>query len=684
MAIFAPISYLAAALLFAVLAVLVVTAWKQRLQSGLLVSAAVLSAIWAAMQALQSAADVFTTSFLFLVEVLRYGAWLFFLVAILQRAPDTLLSPVLRWAALLIPVVILAVGLFPVDGAGEAGSIVGIGSIILCLIGLGLTERIYTSTDRTLRRPVVYLTIAMLGIFGYDLVMYSSSVLHGELPPGMWVARGVANAMLVPFIAVAARRNRDWPVRMFVSRQVAYFSVTLLGGGAYLVLMSVGAYYVREFGGDWGEAAQAVIIFGAFLLLVIVLLSERFRRNAKVFFAKHFFANRYDYREEWQNLTRALYHADATKSLGQRCIEATLKTFSSESGFILTKGHDDNAPYVLEAAWPKDSADSVSLDADAPLVRFIEQSGWVIDTVQFHDEPGMYGDIEMPNWLLGEQQRLVVPLLQESELIGLLVLTQSTPIALNYEDLDLLKIVGRQVAGVLVQNNASERLAEARQFQAYSRLTAFLMHDLKNLAAQQSLVVKNAAKHKRNPEFVDDAFATIEHSVNRMNALIAQLAERDRKKKQQRVNIAQILNAVLKRTQDRMPAPTPSVGESDVCVMADKDQLFTVFLHLVRNAQDASDEGGKVTVSMILEKDKVLVRVEDRGVGMEEKFIRERLFRPFESTKGVDGMGIGAYQAREYIRDMHGSIEVDSEPGQGTVVTIGLPIVDPAGRASGS
>jgi putative PEP-CTERM system histidine kinase len=274
---------------------------------------------------------------------------------------------------------------------------------------------------------------------------------------------------------------------------------------------------------------------------------------------------------------------------------------------------------------------------------------------------------------LGDKQKLVVPLLQETELFGILVLTQAVPISLNYEDTDLLKIVGRQVAGALAQQRDSEHLAEAKQFQAYSRLTAFLMHDLKNLAAQQSLVVKNAAKHKRNPEFVDDAFVTIEHSVTRMNALIAQLAERDRKYQRQRVNLWEILNAVVKRSQDRQPKPRLSARQKDISVMADKDRMFAVFQHLVRNAQDASDEDGEITVNVAVNNGNALVRIADTGVGMEESFIRERLFRPFESTKGADGMGIGAYQAREYVREMQGFMDVESEPGKGTIVTIGLP-----------
>ena len=79
----------------------------------------------------------------------------------------------------------------------------------------------------------------------------------------------------------------------------------------------------------------------------------------------------------------------------------------------------------------------------------------------------------------------------------------------------------------LAQFEADKRLAESRQFEAYHRLTAFVMHDLKNLAAQLSLIVSNAEKHKRNPEFVDDAISTIANSTGRMQRLIEQLQRRE-------------------------------------------------------------------------------------------------------------------------------------------------------------
>lgn len=673
--ILAPVSYAFAALLFLVLAVLVAIGWRKRLQSGLLFLASLLSSLWAGQLAYQAVTGEYSIEISFMLEVARDASWLFFLVAVLNKASEDILSPMLRNGAYLVPLVVLFLGFVPVAGFGKPESIYVTGSIVMCLIGLALVERIYGGSDKTSRRPIVFLTIAMVGIFGYDLVLFSSAVLAGEINSGLWIARGMANALVVPFLAVAARRNKDWPVEMFVSRQVAYFGVTFFGAGIYLLLMAVGGYYVKEYGGDWGTAVAAILVFGSVVLLVALLLSDRLQRRAKVFFSKHFFTNRFDYREEWLRLSHTLYHPDESRSLGERSIGAVATIYESESGLLLLRQGGENTPLQPHSVWRRELPEKVSLASDSELATYLQSSTWIIDTHQYKVDPEFYGQVELPGWLTNtSKQNIVVPLLQETSMIGVIVLSQDTPISLTYEDTDLLKIVGRQIAGVLAQQQSSDRLAEGRQFQAYSRLTSFLMHDLKNVAAQQSLVVKNAEKHKNNPKFIDDAFATIDHSVKRVNRLIAQLAERNRKEKRARIEVSKALAEVVKSVSDRKPVPQADVDDCDAMVSADPDRLAAIFTHVLRNAQDATSEGGSINVELVCGTSMIDIAVTDTGVGMDESFIRKNLFAPFESTKGVGGMGIGAYQVREYVRELNGHLDIESEKGAGTTVTIRLPI----------
>jgi putative PEP-CTERM system histidine kinase len=218
-------------------------------------------------------------------------------------------------------------------------------------------------------------------------------------------------------------------------------------------------------------------------------------------------------------------------------------------------------------------------------------------------------------------------------------------------------------------------LAESRQFEAYNRLTAFLMHDLKNSVAQLQLLVTNAARHKRNPEFIDDAIGTIANTVERMTRLIEQLRGSASDSRMQPVVVHELVSLAVARCAARVPLPKLDVDEQPVTVRADPERLTSVLEHVIRNAQEATPEHGRVSVGLRTDSQEISIVVEDSGCGMPAEFIRERLFQPFDSTKGAKGMGIGAYQAREYVRMLGGRVEVQSSPGKGTRFAIVLPRV---------
>jgi putative PEP-CTERM system histidine kinase len=245
---------------------------------------------------------------------------------------------------------------------------------------------------------------------------------------------------------------------------------------------------------------------------------------------------------------------------------------------------------------------------------------------------------------------------------------------LNFEDHDLLKTVGRHVATHIEQADADRRLAEASQFGAYNRLTAFLMHDLSNLLAQQSLVVENAEHFRHNPDFVDDAIDTIAHSVNRMRRLMEQLSIASKQPVQKRVDLTNAIRDAVKRASGRSPMPAVTGCDNAMHVRADLERLTMVVEHLLRNAQEATDDNGSITVTVTNSSDEFQVVIADTGAGMTPEFIRTRLFRPFDSTKGSQGMGIGVYQAREYIRSLGGKFYVSSQPGEGTEFRLVLPV----------
>jgi putative PEP-CTERM system histidine kinase len=312
---------------------------------------------------------------------------------------------------------------------------------------------------------------------------------------------------------------------------------------------------------------------------------------------------------------------------------------------------------------------------DEALPRFLRERQWVVDLHEYAVRPEAYGDLSLPAWLRpGGPWRLIVPLLVGDQLLGLLVLAAPPePFDITYEDRDLLKTVGRNVAVQLAQLRADEQLAESRQFDAYNRFAAFVMHDLKNSVAQLQLLVANAQRHRHNPVFFDDAIGTIRNTSERMTRLIEQLQRRETQGTRRAVDLAAAVNAAVTRADARVPAVAVVGDLAGVSVTADPDRLAAVIEHVIRNAQEATPPTGAVSIELQMAEDEARLTVVDNGSGMDEDFQRHRLFRPFDSTKGAKGMGIGAYQVREYARDLGGDVEVWSAPGRGTRFCIRLP-----------
>jgi putative PEP-CTERM system histidine kinase len=226
-------------------------------------------------------------------------------------------------------------------------------------------------------------------------------------------------------------------------------------------------------------------------------------------------------------------------------------------------------------------------------------------------------------------------------------------------------------------------LSEARQFEGFNRLSAFVVHDLKNLIAQLSLVVRNAERHKHNPQFMEDAITTVANSVERMTRLLAQLKGAVPGNRSDRVVLEAVLREAVAEHASGQPEPRLVLTEGGQNVLyADRDRFVAVVGHVIQNAQDAVAKNGSVLVRLIAADGELRIAVEDDGVGMDPEFIRERLFKPFDSTKGLAGMGIGAYECREFIRALGGRVEVESAPGKGTRFSMIIPACAPCAEAT--
>jgi putative PEP-CTERM system histidine kinase len=660
------------AALYLVLGALLLTAWRGKRIGGYLIAACLVSVAWAGLLALQAGRFTVHPVLLFTVEVLRSGAWIAFLAHLVLQIGG---SRAVRYLAQAVWIGVLAAGMAVwldyvyFGGAGDIGSVLFPGGLAAALTGLILIEQLYRNTPSETRWSLKWLVLGLGGMFAYELFLYSQAVLFNAIDPVTWAARGPVNLLFVPLVALAARRNPDWRLRIFVSRQVVFYTSTLTAVGLYLILMSAGGYLIARYGGSWGALARVVFFVGAGIVLLTLLFSSSLRAKVKVFLSKHFFQNKYDYREEWLKLiaTLAKFEDSSTR---QVVVEALANIVESPAGFLWTLD-DTGRSYRLAASYRAEDA-VPDIPADSPLLRFVREHKWIIDLSEYEREPDVYGDLEIPGWLFNMRLAwLIVPLTYGGQILGLVLLHKAPgPPKLNYEDRDLLKTVGNHIAVHLAQEKSDGLLAEAKQFEAYNRLTAFLMHDLNNLIAQQSLIVKNAERHKRNPEFVDDAIATIANSVERMNKVMAQLKRGEADHGTKRVTLKFIASAAIDRCAGILPEPVLEQLNGDVELVVNSDQFTTILVHLIRNAQQATPESGTVRVQFDEHDGMAIVRIIDDGAGMSPEFVRNRLFRPFDSTKGAEGMGIGAYQAREFARKLGGDLVAESELGRGSIFTL--------------
>ncbi|MDP5052667.1 MAG: PEP-CTERM system histidine kinase PrsK, partial [Congregibacter sp.] len=449
-----------------------------------------------------------------------------------------------------------------------------------------------------------------------------------------------------------------------------FHTVTLMGAGLYLLCMAVIGYFIKYLGGSWGGVLQVSFLAGSAALLFMLLFSGTLRARLRVWLSKHFFSYRYDYRVEWLRFTQELAALEDVPA----GVVSTMATITQSPGGLLLHQGSTGGQLTELATWELDDPASRELGM---LPAWISKSAWVIDLMEWRRSADLYGDLQLPPWLAQHETIwLIVPLFFQDSLEGLLMLTRTDlKDSVNWEDRDLLKTAGRQAAALLAQQRASRAVVEARQFDAFNRLSAYVIHDLKNILAQQSLMVSNAQKHRNNPAFIDDMISTVENSVNRMQRLMDQMRSGMRSAEPAVVELGGLLGQVVNTRRISQPQPHLDTITS-ARVVADRERLGTVFGHLIQNAQEATADDGAVTVTVDVSGSTASIVIEDNGSGMTENFIRQRLFKPFESTKGLTGMGIGAFESREYVRQLGGDITVTSIPGQGSRFTVSLPLAE--------
>ncbi len=615
-----------------------------------------------------------------LLDWLRYSGWFGFILLVLRPSAGPARSTHLRWVTPLAVVLLLSsLGLtlwaqsVPIDQLARAQAFASLG---LAVVGLVLVEQMLRNLPADARWNAKPICLALGVIFLFDLFVFSQAALFSRFDGESLSVRSLVHAAALPLIYIASRRQGDWLGKLHVSRAAVFHSATLLLVGAYLLLVATVGYYVRYTGGQWGEALSVALVFVGLIGLASLVLSGSLRSRLRVYISKNFFSYRYDYREEWLRFNAMLADGGGSEQMGETVVKALANLVESPSGALwLVRGATGELAQTSRWNLPAVTTPEPGLGA---LATFLRERAWIIGLDEYRQHPENYPGLGLPAWLIREARHwLLVPLMVGESLTGFVVLGRPRArVDLNWEVRDLLRTAASQGAGYLAQAQATEALLEARKFDAFNRMSAFVVHDLKNIVTQLSLMMKNAKRLRHNPEFQQDMLDTVENSLEKMRQLMLQLREGE---KPHGLSSGVDLEAIAQR----LAAAATSKGRSlelrlepGVSTRGHAERVERVLGHVVQNAFDACSLHDPVVFTLDAQGSQARVRVEDNGCGMTEDFIQNRLFKPFQTTK-PSGMGIGAHESYQYVQELGGQISVQSEVDRGTTVTVLLPLFHP-------
>jgi putative PEP-CTERM system histidine kinase len=620
------------------------------------------SAVWAGATA---AAGLASSPILVVLDSIRLSAWLLFAVSLITGGAGDTSEHKRRYliGAALFCAVAIAVDLRALvlgEGQSFAQILVRIGFGVL---GLLTVENLWRNTDPWRRWHVWPVCLAIGLLYSYELFLFSDAfITRGRVDPGLALGRAIAAGFAVPLLALAMARNSEWRVDIHVSRQVVFHTATLFASGCFLLAVAIVAMLLRGIGGDWGLVLQLAMLLGSIVVLVTVLSSGSYRQRLKFLISRNFFTNRYDYRFEWLKFIDLISDSRQAEELQVRIIRALAEFVDSPAGTLWSSS--PGIGYRPSAAWHARTEHAEAVPIDDPFLAGFREGAWIQECANKSSNEG---------WVFASPRAwLAVPLSHRQEVVGFVVLDRANhPIVLDWEAFDLLRAAGRQASSYLAEERSTRSLRDAELLTEYSKRFAFVVHDIKNLASQLSLIVANARHYIENPEFQSDMLKTVENAVSRMNKLLSQLKAEDAAAPTL-ANPAVIAAAMA----DEFSVEYDSDDKSELCIVTiAPDKLRSALTHLVQNAREASPPGEPVILRTRRRGDRFVIDVVDRGVGMDEAFVRNELFLPFRSTKS-GGYGIGAFQTRDLIRMAGGDLEVLSRPGGGTTMRIVLPLAE--------
>ncbi len=673
-----------AAAAFAALAIVALRRAGQRAAERMLVAALILTALWALQTVIASVLSHPSHLVGGLAETLRNAGWvaLLWLAASGQdaqvgggvRAREMPAGAVAVLMALLLTFALQVAVDVAIAFASDPRTAVPllVASWLLrsvaAISAIILAHAVFARLDREQAARYGWLGLALTAMWAYDFHHYLLAWFSEGASSAPGQLRGLVMAALAPLMLIGSGARE--PRGFAVSRRAAYRLATLGIGVLYALALLATIMLARTTGDPATRIVQIGVVFGLSVGALVLLPSARFRAWLRVEIAKHLFTHRYDYRAEWMRFAEAMSGPEGSGLPLDRAARAVAQAVSSPAALLYLRGEDGRLVPGGGWNWHRPSCDA---ELPAGVTDRIEEEGRIVDLADPHDPVTAL----LPAWIMADDQRwTLAPLMLRGRLLGLVLIARPPgrgPI--DWEDSDMLRAAGAQLAVTLSERRQREALAEAERFDEFNRRFAFILHDIKNMLSQISLLAANAERHADNPAFRADMVLTLRETADRMNGLIARLARADPPAGPR--GAACDLGQLARRIAAR-PGVVPVVVEGDadpVTVAGDPERLAQAVAHLVQNAREATaPDGPPVRLVIGRDEQRGVIAICDGGAGMSAAFIASGLFRPFTSTK-QGGFGLGAHEARAIVTGMGGQLSVDSREGEGTRFTLSFPLL---------
>lgn len=601
------------------------------------------------------------------VDLLRISSWYCYLLLLYKRTEISA-----RWhmfGFLAVVCIALCSGLFYLISATETHSYVLYSTpvvvrLVICIFELLLIENLYLNLPETARWHIAIPCVLLGALACFDILISADSVLFLSTSDALISARVVATIIVAPLLILAALRGQRWRKPIRLSRTAVFHSATLVLSGSVLLALALAGEVLRRFDESLGWIAELSLIFAGIVGTLLFFSSKSARSIMQRVITRHFFADRYDYRLEWLECIGTLSGTKTIErtSLPHRAIRAVADVVNSPSGAVFLLDQSCGAMFWA-GSWNMPS--TTSLDASNFLVQSFASNAQIVDVEQIVSSSEGESALSClgPIWL-------AVPLRQLETTIGIVVVgPPRVSFRLDQEVFDLLKIIGQEVATYIAEQRATEVVLQTRNLHDYGKRFAFVAHDIKNVSSQLALLLSNARIHMENPEFQQDMLETVRASVEKIDSLLKRLDEPETRQAPTSITPLPRLEALV-TTYQRVRQITLTIVHdgSTGTVAISPDAFDTALTHILNNAVEAAP-GRPVQIKVHHEARQVVVDVIDQGAGMSSEFIRDKLFAPF-STEKKGGSGIGAFQARELIKEAGGQLLVTSEQGIGTTIRV--------------